>query len=72
MSNLKMRRETIVFPNSGDDNFNVSSEESEPENDDIPMEFDLTAAGPPLSDDTDLEKSQEKQTKVFKVNKILY
>uniref|UniRef100_A0A0N5A336 Potassium channel subfamily K member 18 n=1 Tax=Parastrongyloides trichosuri TaxID=131310 RepID=A0A0N5A336_PARTI len=71
MSNLKMRRETVVFSKSGDDDFNVSSEDSEPENDDIPMEFDLTAAGPPLSDDTDIEKGQEKQTKVLKYAKII-
>ncbi|MFH4975503.1 hypothetical protein AB6A40_002212 [Gnathostoma spinigerum] len=56
-----MRRDTIFISN--DDKFDIRSNVDGSDDDEIPMEMDLTTAGPPISDDdTDDEKPNDRQT----------
>uniref|UniRef100_A0AC35TYE8 Potassium channel subfamily K member 18 n=1 Tax=Rhabditophanes sp. KR3021 TaxID=114890 RepID=A0AC35TYE8_9BILA len=54
-----------------DDNFNVDSDDEENQEDEIPMERDLTAAGPPLTEDDNGDKAQDRQTRVIQLARMI-
>ncbi|TMS36440.1 hypothetical protein L596_003602 [Steinernema carpocapsae] len=62
-----MRRDTVFVP--VEDAFDLSSEDELANEDEIPMEMDLTAAGPPISDDdTEFDnRLQSKQERMVKL-----
>uniref|UniRef100_A0A1I7ZJX8 Ion_trans_2 domain-containing protein n=1 Tax=Steinernema glaseri TaxID=37863 RepID=A0A1I7ZJX8_9BILA len=64
---MAMRRDTVFLP--VEDAFDLSSEDELANEDEIPMEMDLTAAGPPISDDdTEFDnRLQGKQDRVVKL-----
>uniref|UniRef100_F1L2H2 TWiK family of potassium channels protein 7 n=1 Tax=Ascaris suum TaxID=6253 RepID=F1L2H2_ASCSU len=65
-----MRRETIyVAPN---DKFDLGSEAENSDDDEIPMEMDLTTSGPPISDDeTEMEKPMDRQSQIIMYAKMI-
>ncbi|KHN70643.1 TWiK family of potassium channels protein 7 [Toxocara canis] len=65
-----MRRETIYVAKN--DDFDLGSEAESSEDDEIPMEMDLTTAGPPISDDeTDIEKPLDRQSQIIMYAKMI-